>query len=356
MTSYIEGDKVFSPPPDWVQWFIKLGLNFPVSSPSSGRTILMVSTPCDSPAAGLVSLGIVMRDLAREKATNVENHAQAVRAWARQYLSWCKACNSRCIPSQRGCGYAGEASGEIFEVGDNANRHRKRFSVESLDQEGTLTLSEAPRTNARKGAITMRFGAGQNPDGVLAHFFPDGWPPPEATRDTRGLNVTPYSLLVPGWIPLEKNSRQSYSGACLVGRRTGTTDTRRVLEKVGFELNGNRHTLCGLLSIMGWDGDTVSRLRYYNSRRGNGFGFDRPGSMPEVAVVDGAREIAGVIAGTMDFGMSSLIGIVSRDADTKDLQELRVALTERRFKSQPDRRPCQDPVPLGISIQWMTAR
>lgn len=356
MTGYFEGDSTFTTLPDWVRWSISLGLGFPVSSIAGPRGMLLVSTPCESPIAGLVSLGIVMRDLARAGATDVENHADAVRGWAGQYLSRCRTCEVRCDPGKAGCGFTVESSGELSKVGDNAGERRTRFFVESLGGDGTLTLREARRRNAQQSPTIWRFGSGHNPNRVLSQFLPDGWPMPEAVQPMAALDVTPHRLLAPDWSPVDEWRSQSYSGACLVGKRAGTADMQRGLERVGFALDGNRYHLPAMLSIMGWSGKTVSRLRFYNSRRGGGFGFDRPGSNPEVTIVDGARELADVVSFEKVFGSSSMIGVVPRDSDTNDLQGLSLALDERHYGPQGAGAPALDPPPPGITIQWMARR
>lgn len=353
--SYVEDDQNLGVVPVWVRWFIELGLKYPPRRPGiSSRSILLVSTPCDSAAAGLISLGIVMRDLARQDASDEQSYAESIRSWAKQYVQCCQDCKQRCKPKYVQCGFSEASTGEVFEVPRGHGGHRNKFTVESLDESGTLTFREVPKANSRKAPIIMRFGKADNPDAALGRFHPQGWALPETPPNRAPLSKVSFSSLAAGWTPEPKNLTQSYSGACLVGRRAGTVETRRVLQNAGFSLHGITRDLSEMLSIMDWGEDSVSRLVFFNSRGAGG--FDRQGVMPEIAVVDGARELAEVIGAPVKFGKANLIGVVPRDSDEESLESLSLACNEYLTGFREDDFLSGEPRPSGVSIRWMTAK
>ncbi len=352
---YFEEKQSFADLPAWVRWFIGLGLKYPVSGFGiTGRTVLLVSTPCDFPAAGLISIGIVMRDLARAGASDEQSHAEAVRSWARQYVDWCKSCKLKCQPKIKNCGFSEESLGEILETPDNPGKNRVRFQVDSLGNDGILTLKEAPRKNSQNAPVMMRFGPGSNPDAMLSKFVPDGWPAPTTPPNRPPMSAGSFSTLSPDWMPSHQNLTQSYSGACLVGRQQGNTETKEVLEGSGFTFNSVRCGLSAMLSIESWGEDSVSRLRFYNTRRGS-VGFDRQGMMPEIAVVDGARELVEVLSKPQDFGRTNVIGVVSRDVDSDHIERLSTACNEYLAGFQAIDFLPDTPPPPGVSIRWLRA-
>lgn len=344
---WFEGETTFPTIPRWVKWFIEAGRTFPEIEDDAQR-LLMISTPCDSPAAALVSLGVLLRDLARENATDVANHAGAVRSWARKNLG-----------------------GKIFRYAERGRR--TAFEVTSIGADGMLTLTELQNVGARRagpraalkltrraqsaGPEVMKFGPGQNPDNVLLQFVPDieGWVPPKNLPNELGLSKESFSWIQPNWNPIEERLRESYSGACFAGRKLGRSGTRAFLQQFGFvvERSPDRVLRCGLdsmLTINGWGEDSVSRLRYCNMRGKHAGNFDDRGTALEMVVVDGADEL---IKALQIFQSKSLIAIMPRDVDSEKLEALSQSLDDRSFTRIDDCvQPSIEQPPPGVSIEW----
>jgi hypothetical protein len=69
----------------WVDFLIKLGFGWP-SGTARARRISLVSMPCDSAGAGLVTLGAMIRDLGNSAANDSDGHYDALLRHARQFL------------------------------------------------------------------------------------------------------------------------------------------------------------------------------------------------------------------------------------------------------------------------------
>ena len=343
---WFEGDNSYPDVPEWAKWFINAGYGFPVPDDDAER-ILIITTPCDSPAAALVSLGVVLRDLTREDATNVTNHARAIRAWARK-----------------------NRDGWLWHLPDKGNR--KAFEVDSIDSDGTLTLAEksgdlpvpSRKTRQRQAPVTWKFGEGLTPDDRLLEFAPNGWPSPQSPTDRIPLSKGTYSWVLDNWQPVEQRLRESYTGACFAGRKSGEKQARELLSAIGFtvshdpEEKGQRYGIDAMLTIDGWSGDaSISRLRYI-SMRGKVEGreqerlFEGQERAFETVIADGAGELIKILQ-SVHLQARSMVVIVARDADSQEFEDLSNALKERGFL-QADGAWHLDPggPPSGVSVGW----
>jgi hypothetical protein len=102
--------------PRWAEFLIRLGYDWPALE-SRPRRIALLSMPCDSAAAGLVTLGALIRDFGNPNANDAGTHFEALLRYARQYLEKCRDCKTRCHPELRECGYIAEASGYVRKDG-----------------------------------------------------------------------------------------------------------------------------------------------------------------------------------------------------------------------------------------------
>jgi len=351
--AFSESGETVSKLPAWANWFIDLGLNFPSGS-GRRRSILLMSTPCDSAAAGLVALGVVLRDLAREEANDERGYADAVRAYAAHSLR-CMRCNSRCNPDLVGCGYVTEVTGVIYGQPPPGKTNRRRLLVESLDGE-LLTLVAPPGGSSvrhrRDAGCRDKLGPGCGGDAGFKQYQPEDWAALATPDNKPPISEAAFSLLRPRWKPYEINLKRSYSSACLVGRRAGDRATRKFLETTGFILNKQYFPLSSMLTISGWGGeDSVSRLRYFSTR--GKAEFDRAGPAPEIAVVDGAAELTEILGERDRFERTQLIAVVPRDSQADKLEALAFALGEldRHYSVEPYLGPVTPP-PAGVSAIW----
>jgi len=335
---WFEGNENYVSVPEWAKWFVEAGARFPLFD-DDAEHLLVISTPCDSPAAALVSLGVVLRDLTREEATNVANHARAIRAWAKRPKKSPEEAELRQLP------------------GVTRKNHRK-FEVVSIDSDGTLVLSEKKKrlTNMGCGPEIMKFGPRDNPDNVLLQFVPRGWSIPSNPPNRLALSKRDFSWILPNWQPIERRLRESYSGACLAGRKDGMKNAKELLKRFGFTVKQGqgevmRYGLDSMLTIDGWNGDaTISRLRYINMRGNHLDKLDAQEAALDTVVVDGPSELVKVV---QNFRARTVIAIVPRDANPAEVEDLCMSLENRRFTRADEvcRRNLGQPPP-GVSLEW----
>lgn len=203
---FSEGLGDWKPVPAWAQFLMRFGHNWPRKNPRP-RRISLVSMPCDSPAAGLVALGAMVRDLGDPKANDVDGHYDKLLNYARQFLQHCEPCDLKCKPAVKRCGYAREATGRLRSP---------------LLPHGTVTISEKTDFGQRQIKWIQ-------PDGHRNHalviptpqhvknYHIDGEAPCQWNDAAGELPLWPYQDLF-GVTIIPGNLRHSYSGLCFAGR------------------------------------------------------------------------------------------------------------------------------------------
>lgn len=325
--------------PAWADWFLELGLNFPDRETETKRSIVLITTPCDTPAAGLIALGVVLRDLAREAATDEAGNTAAIRSWARQYLEHCRSCLHKCRPPVARCGYATEASGVIHAPPRRGRQRATKLQVDSFSDEALVLIDSHGCRNFYSPT-----------DSRYMSLRPDGWPLAATPENRPRIADHSFAQLKPTWSPVALNLQRSYSGACLVGRRAGRDATREVLDAAGFILAGQQYPLSKMLTLADWGDDSVSRLRYVNTR-GGACHFDRTGPNPEIAIVDGAAEFA-VALGCPQLRESTMIAVVSRDSAQDNLELAAQSLHEAGDRYTQVAPGYFESPPPGVSMSW----
>ena len=87
--------------------------------------------PCDSPAAGLISLGALIRDLKNPRANAFHGHAESIKRYAEQFLGHCKDCQfDPCNPELKNCGYIKESTGFLRHKNKKKYRISERTKLE----------------------------------------------------------------------------------------------------------------------------------------------------------------------------------------------------------------------------------
>lgn len=336
---FFESDVASISVPRWANWLLDVGLKFPPREIDNRRSILIVSTPCDAPAAGLVALGVVMRDLAREAATDESGHVAALHSFANQFLMHCRMCRQKCYPKLVGCGFETESSGVINAPPRPGKSRERKLHVHSLSDD-TLVLTDAHGCRDYYSISDVR----------QRHLHPAGRPKLATPANKPSIAGQAFSQLKRGWEPRSTNLQRSYSGTCFVGRRTGRDATREWLNRSGFILNGHRFPLSDMLTISGWGTDSVSRLRYA-STRGGSCHFDREGLDTETAIVDGVTELVDSLACPSLRG-ASMIAVVPRDSAQDKLDLLAQALHELGYQHVREDPAFLSSPPRGICISW----
>ncbi len=199
---FSDDDKTWQTIPPWVGSLIGLGYNWP-DDPSRQRRISLISMPCDSAAAGLISLGALVRDLANGKANDVDGHYESLMRYAHQYLESCRVCQLiKCDPDIKRCGYITKATGRLR----TSTYPRRTYLISG-------------RTNFKERQIAWHF---QPPRGSLVTEFPnptyairwnvEGEPSVLFDNMSDQISEAPYLALVPDARILPDNLRKAWSG------------------------------------------------------------------------------------------------------------------------------------------------
>jgi hypothetical protein len=285
------------PVPEWANFLIRLGYGWPTTT--GQRRIALVSMPCDSPAAYLVGLGSLIRDLGSPAATNVSGHYDALLRHARQYLNHCRSCESRCFPDLKGCGYAAEASGRLRD------KNGKVYEI-------------SPWTDfkSKKLVVAIPNGTWQVWPQRALDLQTKGQPPARLAHPAGALAQEPYIAIVPGTEIVPANLRESYSGICVAGRRGGEAASREVCASIRFLTGNIEYALPQLLTIQGWsDAAGISRMNFFNIRTDR---VDSEALSPALAVADGDASFLKVLTHP-EFQNADIIGVMHRTIDRERL-------------------------------------
>ena len=308
MAIFSDSSEEFSQFPDWVNFLLSFGYRWPTKKTMS-RRIALISMPCDSPAAGLVSLGALISDLKNQNTNENDGHYESILRYAKQYLLYCKDCQMRCNPKDKNCGYTHEAKGWL-----------------NHNQQGKHKISDT--TDLEKNKLVVLQSKGQrwwqNPDYILDWQIEDE-PPPDSVSSEEGLPYEVYSQIIDGVSFYEKNFSRSYSGLCFAGRSMGKSSVRDICESFRIMIGSNIYTLSELLTIQEWKlSNKISRMTFFNSRTKE---MDRRFINPHLVVADGSDCFLEILK-RKEFQGSDVIGVIHRTIDREKLEEVFDKLSE----------------------------
>lgn len=326
MITFSEQKSSWQEIPRWARFCMDFGYKWPHAKPRP-RRIALISMPCDSPAAGLVALGAMVRDLCNPKANDVDGHYDKLLNYARQFLNHCRCCDMKCNPEIKHCGYKKESTGEL----------------RSPSLRGTVEISDRTDFDSRQLKWIERSGRNshcivtRNPE-YMKDYHIDGEPPCQWDDDTGELLRWPYHALFDGATIISENLRHSYSGLCFAGRITGESASKGVCEQIRLTDGNCTYSLTQLLTIHDWSDSQISRMAYFNARTQR---LDRNTATPTLVVADGdvaflracdhpefqSCDVIGVIHRTMEYDRLEAVGIKMQPslwfaADTDTLCEL----------------------------------
>lgn len=325
--------------PEWASFLLKLGFSWPRGNADS-RRIALVSMPCDSAAAGLITLGAMVRDLTIAESNDVDGHYEKLLKYAYQYLKSCKQCDIVCDPVLKNCGYIKRASGKL----------------RSTQLRGTVEISD--QTDFDKGEIKWIIRDGrrnhciETPTSSYAKtYFLEDESPVQWNQPGCELSAKPYHSLFKNCKILTENLTNSFSGLCLAGRALGKDATQEVYSciKIKSSVHENEEfSLDRLLTVQGWSNGGVSRVAFYNPRMDS---LDRHIARPRLVVADGVT--AFLKARNKDiFQNSDIIGVYERCIDREDLEALREAITTSQwYEADEDQLLALPTNPAGIAIR-----
>jgi hypothetical protein len=339
MIKFSEAFQDWQPIPAWVRFLVSFGNKWPRTNPRP-RRISLISMPCDSPAAGLIALGAMVRDLSDPHANDVDGHYDKLLNYARQFLQHCKPCVLKCRPAVKRCGYAKEATGRLRSP---------------LLPHGTVAISEVEQ---RQIKWIQRDGHRNHvlviPTSQHAkNYHIDGEPACQWNDLTGELPHSPYQALLDEVTIIPENLRRSYSGLCFAGRITGETASREVCEQVRFSDGNCTYSLRQLLAIHDWSDSRISRMAYFNSRTRN---LDRNAATPTLVVADG--DVAFLRAcDHPEFQNCDVIGVIQRTMEYDRLEAVGIKMKPSLWFAADTDTLCELPSnPKGISIAVLKGR
>ena len=324
--NFSEFGRPWEPLPSWVTFFVQAGFAWPRFE-SQTRRVALISTPCDSAAAGLICLGAMIRDLGESTANNVDQHYERLLRFAAEYLG---------NQSSREGGKA-EISGRLRRIG----------------LRGVVEISEQTDVVRRKLVLRHRKGMLESPNPDYAtRWYIDGEPPPVIQNGLGSISPEPYQAIIPNAPILPENLTRAYAGLCLVARAAGERATRELYAGVRFRHNGGEHALSDLLTIYGWSSSQLSRLSFFNTRTGQ---MDRHAQSPSLAVIDGDSAFLRVI-GDPRFRSADAIAVVNRGSERESLEAVGNKLLEMRQWYVPDDLAINAPPGTRISVALLKRR
>jgi hypothetical protein len=337
----LENGVSYSSTPDWMRWLIDLGMLWREKA-EGRRTISLVSMPCDSSAAGLITLGATLRNFCDPLASEAEGHHKALISYAEQYLSACASCSlEKCDPALKRCGYVYEATGKLVH---KTKLKSKALISASTDISNNLLALQIPG-RGKNGPVTNFL----TKDGVL-DWHVQGHPPVAAHARCDELLSESYQRIKPEIDFVNDNFAQSYLGLCLAGRTMGASATKERCSEISYVGDEGLVSLTDLLALHGWAGtNQIVRGCFYNSRTGDIF---PPSAMPGHVVVDGASALLKALSEQI-FQRSHIICVVNRLANEDDILDLGEKLSNLRqwYSPQIDFLVADNhPIPKGISL------
>lgn len=326
--------------PAWAQFLIQFGYRWPANET---KRIALISMPCDSAAAGLTTLGAVIRDLCNSHANDIDAHYDRLLEYARQFLLSCRPCELKCNPQQTHCGHSKEATGLLRSP---------------LLPRATVEISDETNFEERQIAWIQRDGR-RNQCLVkplpqhTTNYHIDDEPPPQWNIAGGELPAL-YHDFVSNAPFHQENFRKSYSGLCLAGRTSGENASREICASVRFRNGSGEHGLESLITVYGWSDCQISRVSFFNTRTDK---FDRCVGTPRLVIADGDASFLR-IAGQAEFHQSDIVGIFHRTLERDRLDELGNKMSALRQWYVPDEDMLLGlpEVPRGMSISIMRRR
>lgn len=298
---FAEDNGDWQPIPEWVNFLIRFGYNWGRSA-DQGRRIALISMPCNSPGAGLITLGAMINDLSSNQANDINSHQNSLFEYARQYLDQCRDCDLlKCDPISKRCGYAKKSLGIIRSI--RRKNHLYFISDQTDCHSNKLVLMDKNGKNLKE----------VNPQYLINHYV-DGHAPAISHSPEMGLQKSAYQCLIEDVEICTDNLSKSYSRLVLAGRASGGRDTRTAYEAVHFCNDTESFTLSELLAIHKWSDNKISRTSFFNTRTGK---MDQTGAQAKLVVADGGVSFLKSID---TFKKMDVIGVIDRSADRDRLE------------------------------------
>ena len=266
--------------PEWVKYMLMFGYRW---SKSDGfkRRIALISMPCDSAGAGLITLGALLKYLEDPFANDLAAHSIRVQ--------------NECEPLV------------------HPRYPKKRFRYIGKNEDDQDIMQEI--ISSRKTSFN---GPAQHTLHIKDVGF-EGEPFPEVSDG----NELPYRFIYENitgsdGVILQDNLRKTYSAVCLATRKSGMSMTRLIMESIVFHLGSISASLDQLIAIHEWSREKISRTSLYNSRTEE---MDRQSVVPKLIVADGDGAFLDAIDKPL-FLKSDFIAVIDRTTQRYRLEDI----------------------------------
>lgn len=321
LLEFSEGKCGWKPVPNWVSFLLHFGYNWPTKIPVQ-RRIAILSMPCDSAAAGLITLGAMVRDLGNPQANEKDGHARRLAEHATQYLQHCRTCTLEpCAPTVRGCGLIHRSDGILKSI--QPDYAHLRYAITKLGPDSDCPFWLRPNFRGGNMCPTVE---------ELKEFFINGESPPEIHLSAAGLSGARYNSLLQNPTIVPENLRRSFGGLCMAGRAGGENLTKQTCGNLRFRNDCGEFSLGETLTISGWSAEVVSRVSFFNPRTGR---LDRNTVLPSLVVADGDTSFLKA-ASKAEFQQSDIIGIIDQTLERDRLEAVGLKLAHFAQWYTPD--------------------
>lgn len=306
---FSEANRRYQDIPEWAKFLIMFGVWWPQTQYDK-RRIAIISMPCDSAAAGLVTLGAMIRFLERPEANDFSQHLARIRNEKNRILVYRK------YPKW------------IFRYDGNDGGYDMIMQIKKSGN------------NCRRPPLRTTF-----------HFRDVCFQGEPFIEDLIGKKLsygTIYSAIVNDNLDiLEDNLRQTDSSVCLAGRVMGESKTRDSLSRINFTYGAMTASLDQLITVNNWSQENISRVSFFNTRTGK---KDRSTVPPRLVVTDGDSAFLTVLDNNL-FGHSDIIAIIDRTLERDRLEKITEKLQSiSQWYVRQDGHPDNMSAPIGISV------
>jgi hypothetical protein len=281
--------------PAWTRYLIECG--FAWASPCTSRRIGIISMPCESAGAALVTLGAIRYRLTLRDANDALTHFERIERLAERNASETYLRHQTLRGRFR---LDGRASGSHVWV-----RQEKRTPADRFTSNGP------PRLAIHAGNAT--------------EWRLEREAPAETVVGSRLLHRGFYEQLIDGTAPtLEINLSRSDSAICLAGRIAGESASRSAFSAIRIECHDQVADLAELLTVHNWSPETVSRVTFFNSRTRQ---IDRDAGFASLVVADGDAAFLRALDAP-EFKQSDIIGVINRVIERDRLESIGTKLAD----------------------------
>ena len=319
---FSEADSPWQAIPPWANFLIRCG--YVCAGPdASSRRIGLISMPCESAAAAVVTLGAMRRRLTLAQANDLTSHYQRIER------------NASC------------ATNEFVPTFLRNNKYRGRFRLDGKDKNGVIWVrSEAGSSRGFSSHQRLVKGFAILPQSACDWYF-DGEAPVQTLEGAELPYVRIYEALLEDGALIRSNLRQSDSAVCLVGRVAGESVSKAVFQGVRFKQGSYSTDLTKLLAVQDWSPGTISRVTFFNTRTQQ---LDRNTGLTRLVIADGDIAFLRILERT-EFKSSDVLGVIHRTVDRERLEALGFKIAELQQWYSPDfgMQGYMPPAPPGIT-------